>query len=155
MVSKRYRNRRIGEFLKELKLVEGRNTGIPTILRAMQKNHSENPVFETDPERTFFTVTLLIHQAFLTKEENAPQSTYGKPIRMSISDVKAKIIETLENSKSMSANEIAKHIGYSKATDNVYKAVKELVDDGLVEYSDPDNLNSRNQKLILKNQVSR
>ena len=35
MISKRYRNRRIGDFLKELKLVEGRNTGIPTILGAL------------------------------------------------------------------------------------------------------------------------
>jgi len=31
LISRRYRNRRIGDFLKELKLVEGRNTGIPTI----------------------------------------------------------------------------------------------------------------------------
>jgi ATP-dependent DNA helicase RecG len=29
MVATRYRNRRIGEFLKELRLVEGRNTGVP------------------------------------------------------------------------------------------------------------------------------
>lgn len=35
LVSKRYRNRRIGDFLKELHMAEGRNTGIPTILRAM------------------------------------------------------------------------------------------------------------------------
>lgn len=35
---RRYRNRRIGEFLKELDLAEGRGTGIPKIRRAMQKN---------------------------------------------------------------------------------------------------------------------
>ena len=29
--SKMYRNRRLGEFLKELDLTEGRSTGIPTI----------------------------------------------------------------------------------------------------------------------------
>jgi len=34
-VSRRYRNRRIGEFLKELDLTEGRSTGVPKILRAM------------------------------------------------------------------------------------------------------------------------
>jgi len=45
MVSRRYRNRRIGDFLKELKLVEGRNTGIPTILKAMKQNGSELPAF--------------------------------------------------------------------------------------------------------------
>ena len=52
MISRRYRNRRIGDFLKELKLVEGRNTGIPTILRAMETNGSEPPGFETDDERS-------------------------------------------------------------------------------------------------------
>ena len=31
MIARKYRNRRIGEFLKELKLTEGRNTGIPKI----------------------------------------------------------------------------------------------------------------------------
>ena len=39
-VSRRYRNRRIGEFLKELDLTEGRATGIPKILRAMRANSS-------------------------------------------------------------------------------------------------------------------
>lgn len=44
-VSRRYRNRRIGEFLKELDLTEGRSTGVPKILRAMQGNGSPPPEF--------------------------------------------------------------------------------------------------------------
>ncbi|HET54544.1 MAG TPA: AAA family ATPase, partial [Ignavibacteria bacterium] len=35
---RKYRNRRIGEFLKDLHLTEGRATGIPTIIDAMKKN---------------------------------------------------------------------------------------------------------------------
>ena len=42
-VSRRYRNRRIGEFLKELDLTEGRSTGIPKIIRAMRENGSPSP----------------------------------------------------------------------------------------------------------------
>lgn len=38
--SRRYRNRHIGEFLKELHLTEGRNTGFKKILDALQKNGS-------------------------------------------------------------------------------------------------------------------
>ena len=38
--SRFYRNRRIGEFLKELDLAEGRNTGIGKIVRAMRENGS-------------------------------------------------------------------------------------------------------------------
>lgn len=48
LVSTGHRNPRIGEFLKELKLVEGRNTGIPAMLRAMEYNGSEMPTFKTD-----------------------------------------------------------------------------------------------------------
>lgn len=60
-VNRRYRNRRIGEFLKELDLTEGRATGIPKILRAMQNNGSPPPVFETDEERTSFLIRLPRH----------------------------------------------------------------------------------------------
>ena len=53
---RRYRNRRIGDFLKECKLTEGRGTGIPKILKAIKKNGSPMPSFITDEERTYFTV---------------------------------------------------------------------------------------------------
>lgn len=60
-VSRRYRNRRIGEFLKELELTEGRATGIPKILRVMKSNGSPPPVFETDDDRTSFVIRLPRH----------------------------------------------------------------------------------------------
>ncbi|MBC8180822.1 hypothetical protein H8E88_06830 [candidate division KSB1 bacterium] len=41
---RKYRNRRIGEFLKELHLTEGRSTGIPKILKTLAKNGSPKPV---------------------------------------------------------------------------------------------------------------
>ena len=61
-VSRRYRNRRIGEFLKELDLAEGRSTGVPKILRAMRENGSPAPVFESDEDRTWFLVRLPVHE---------------------------------------------------------------------------------------------
>lgn len=60
-VSRRYRNRRIGEFLKELDLTEGRATGIPKIIRAMRENGNPEPQFETEEERTTFLVRLPVH----------------------------------------------------------------------------------------------
>ena len=60
---RRYRNRRIGEFLKELELSEGRCTGIRKILGAMRANGSPEPLFETDAERTWFMVRLPIRPA--------------------------------------------------------------------------------------------
>ena len=61
IVARRYRNRRIGEFLKELELTEGRCTGIPTIRRAMSENGSPLPRFSTDEGRTYFLVELPVH----------------------------------------------------------------------------------------------
>jgi ATP-dependent DNA helicase RecG len=60
-VSRRYRNRRIGEFLKELELTEGRSTGIPKMLRVMAANGSPVPEFETDEDRTHYLVRLPVH----------------------------------------------------------------------------------------------
>ena len=43
--SRRYRNRRIGEFLKEMHLTEGRNTGFRKIRNALRNNGSPDPLF--------------------------------------------------------------------------------------------------------------
>ncbi|MCD6206485.1 MAG: putative DNA binding domain-containing protein [Methanosarcinales archaeon] len=59
------RNRRIGEFLKELSLAEGRGTGIPKIRRKMRENGSPEPKFEFDCERTYFRVILPAHPQYM------------------------------------------------------------------------------------------
>lgn len=60
-VARRYRNRRIGEFLKELDLTEGRATGIPKILHARRTNGSPTPKVQTDADRTSFLIRLPVH----------------------------------------------------------------------------------------------
>ena len=75
MINRRYRNRRIGDFLKELQLTEGRNTGLRKILRALEKNGSPLPEFETDEERSYFITRLFIHLGFIP----APQVPQGIP----------------------------------------------------------------------------
>lgn len=60
IVAREYRNRRIGDFLKELHLTEGRGTGFPTIYNAMATNGSPEPSFETD-DATYVLVTLAVH----------------------------------------------------------------------------------------------
>ena len=42
-----YRNRRIGDYLKELGMTEGRNTGFPTAFAAMEANGSGDIDFES------------------------------------------------------------------------------------------------------------
>ncbi len=68
--ARRYRNRRIGEFLKELRLTEGRGTGIPTILKVLKANGSDKPRFDTDdPDRRHFIIEIPIQEEFKTSEE--------------------------------------------------------------------------------------
>lgn len=56
--ARRYRNRRLGDFLKELDLTEGRATGIPTIQKSLRDNGSEKASIETDDDRTYFLMTI-------------------------------------------------------------------------------------------------
>lgn len=56
--ARRYRNRRLGDFLKELGLTEGRATGIPTIQKHLKLNGNRPAVIETDDNRTYFLLTI-------------------------------------------------------------------------------------------------
>ena len=56
--TRKYRNRRLGDFLKELNLTEGRATGIPTIQKALRENGSTVATIDTDEDRTYFLITI-------------------------------------------------------------------------------------------------
>ena len=58
------RNRRIGEFLKELGLAEGRLSGLRKVFQAMEANGSQAPRFDFDEQRTYFHVTLPAHPEY-------------------------------------------------------------------------------------------
>lgn len=146
LISRRYRNRRIGDFLKELKLVEGRNTGIPTILHAMETNGSDMPLFETDEDRTYFTVILPIHKRFLQTEATTVPK---KKQRRNLAEVKKFVVITLEENGNLSTSELVKELGYTKVTSTLSKALKELMDEGTVRYLEPEKIHSRNQKICL------
>ena len=76
------RNRRIGEFLRERKLAEGRLTGIQKMRDAMEHNGSPPPQFDFDETRTYFQVTLPAHPEFtaITALEDASYArAIGKP----------------------------------------------------------------------------
>lgn len=73
--SRRYTNRRLGEFLKELGLTEGRATGIPTIQEELKKNGSPRATIETDDERTYFLIDIPCHPNFANSALNMIEST--------------------------------------------------------------------------------
>ena len=83
-VSRRYRNRRIGEFLKELDLAKARSTGVPKIFRAMRQNGSPEPIFESDDDRTWFRVRLPAHERALlvaTDQDSVHDTLHDKSLK--------------------------------------------------------------------------
>lgn len=74
--ARRYRNRRLGDFLKELDLTEGRATGIPTIQKSLRGNGSEKATIETDDNRTYFLMTIPCHGDMINSNglDNVPES---------------------------------------------------------------------------------
>lgn len=117
-----YRNRRIGDFLKELHLIEGRNTGYPTVLKALRENGSSFPKFNMDDNRTFLSVTLPIHSYFLTKSETNPKEL----------EYEARIFSALKG-KTLSMNEIAKAMGYKGISAKLSNTIERLLECGSLE----------------------
>ena len=91
VVSRRYRNRRIGELLKELDLAEARSTGVPKIYRAMRQNGSPDPIFESDEDRTWFLVRLPVH------ERTSPAATEQDALQDNILKILGKTHDTLQD----------------------------------------------------------
>ena len=98
--NRRYRNRRIGDFLKELHLTEGRNTGFKKIIDALEANGSPKPEFETDEERSYFITRLFVHEGFLKNQEE--------------SNVKLKKESEFETSFETSLKQVLKQSDYKK-----------------------------------------
>lgn len=117
-----YRNRRIGDFLKELHLIEGRNTGYPTVLNALRDNGSPYPRFDMDDNRTYLTVTLPVHSYFWQENEGSSKDL----------EYRERIFEAL-NGKKLSMNELAKAMGYKGITAKLSSAVEKMLDTGALE----------------------
>lgn len=153
LISSRYRNRRIGDFLKELHMVEGRNTGVPLIIDAMRQNGSDLPSFLTDENRSYFRVILPIHPVFLQVEGKNRRTVVipparTKPSRRNREDLRELIIIALRQNE-LSLRGIASQLGYSKPTDTIRLIVKELIEKGEAEYTIPRSANNPNQKIKL------
>ena len=143
MRTRRYRNRRIGDFLKELHLVEGRNTGIPTAIKSIKENGSPMPKLLTDKERTFFSVIMPIHESF---KQNGNMNIQEKKGRRTKNEIKVLILEVLEE-KDLSATSIYRKLGYSGNLSKTFrKCIEELVLGSKIKYLE-ENINASNNLL--------
>ena len=152
-VSKRYRNRRLGEYLKELDLTEGRSTGIPTIQNVLENNGSPRATVVTDDERTFFRITIPCHEAagniiadiahkdgslkaskrgsLKTELQSAPETAL-----QSAPETALQIINEIRNNPNVTLSEIAEKIGVSRRW--IATNMKHLQDTGVVKRVGPN-----------------
>jgi len=144
--NRRYRNHRIGDFLKELDMTEGRGTGIPIIRKEMERNGSPEPRFETDENHSYFIVTLPIHPAFhsgdglndgVSEGVNIDKITDNKinnkinKIYTLVREGVNEIINIISKAKGLNAVEIAERTSKSLATIERYLRIlrkKEIIE---------------------------
>ena len=151
-VTRRYRNRRIGEFLKELDLTEGRATGIPKILNAMQRNGSPPPEFESDEERSYFLVRLPVHPEVHAKAEpgKAPDEAESGPSQGPVkAQSEADQIIAILRQGDASAAEIAAALGKNSVSGSLKRTLRTLIAQGQIAHTIPDKPQSRLQKYRL------
>jgi len=112
-VSRYYRNRRLGEFLKELDLSEGHSTGIPTIQEELEKNGSPRAEFITDEDRRAMRVRIPIHPAFLSDIDTQNEGVEISPSILSKKKVEQfdLILKLLSDGEWYTTADIAKYLG--------------------------------------------
>lgn len=117
IIARDYRNRRIGDFLKELRLTEGRGTGFPTIYNAMMENGSPPPRFDTD-EQSYVLVTLPVHPAFASGNNersllenneagNQASNQAGNQVKTPIFNTLREIIEFTDQVSNQASNQVS------------------------------------------------
>ncbi len=178
-----YRNRKIGDFLKELKLTEGRGTGIPIIYSELDKNGSPPPRFETDSDRNYFLCTIKIHPlSILSIKPGAKERAIDRDIDIThitssleqidkhlrlhattrwvkdqeqIRDAIDKtVLEVLKFCvKPKSREEIFKHIGLYNNSKNFSKHIKPIIEVEWLQPTIPDKPTSKNQKYVISDLV--
>lgn len=142
---RRYRNRRIGEFFKELEMTEGRSTGIPKIIKAMNENGSPPPVFEFDADYSYFMVTLPVHPKAVEKASSETAEPEGTKLALSRHQV-----DMLEKSvESIGITELMAIAERSDRTKFRNQVLNPLLDAELIEMTIPDKPRSSNQKYRL------
>ena len=113
VVARRYLNRRIGEFLKEIDLSEKKSTGITKILRELKTNGSPLPEFETDEGRNYFIVTIRPHEAFKVDE------VVSEVVNEAVNEVvnrQTKILLAMKENPSITIKQLAEKTGITKST---------------------------------------
>lgn len=134
--SRRYRNRRLGDFLKELDLTEGRSTGVPTIQAKLAENGSPRAIFETTDDRLTFLVTIPVHEecndGSATSDNSSEREKVGSERSSErSSETKCLILDIIKQDPRITAAEIAMRLNMSSR--GVEKQIRKLREAGKIK----------------------
>lgn len=135
--SRRYTNRRLGEFLKELNLTEGRGTGIPTIQDELLRNGSPRAIIETNDERSYFLIDIPCHPEFLEKtfvlnnQENDPKDD-PKDDPKELTERQLLILDYIRQDETITRKDLSLKIKVSDAT--IKRELSFLQDNNVVKH---------------------
>ncbi|MHB8090406.1 MAG: Fic family protein [Syntrophales bacterium] len=151
---RRYRNRRIGEFLKELEFTEGRSTGIPKIIDAMQANGSPPAEFDFDEDHSYFMVRLPVHPAALEvadleagKLADALTGQVTQQVTPQVTPQVSRLLEALIGD--MSRVELMSALALKDRMHFANDYLRPALEADLIQYTIPDKPNSRLQQYRL------
>ena len=130
--NRRYRNRRIGDFLKELHLTEGRNTGFKKILDALEANGSPKPEFETNEDRSYFITRLFVHEGFGDNSDEEPKRSQkgAKKEPKKGAERKRAILAILAENPTITQTQLMEEMNLTRK--QVQNDMKELQKEGLL-----------------------
>lgn len=152
---KRYRNRRLGDFLKQLRLTEGHATGIALMLKTSERNGSPTPLFEIDEGRSDFAVTFFEHKHFLFSRKAQTRATRLKRLvnnRNTVQNsekITQNMLLVMHNQSPMKRKEILEKVGLTNQTKNFQKYFVPLLSKGLVMPTMPEKPTSPLQTYYL------
>jgi ATP-dependent DNA helicase RecG len=115
---------------------EGRGTGIPKMLKAMQQNGSPPPVFETDEDRTFFLVRLPLHPHFIREAEERKRQTTGQVAGQVTGQVTAGVLRFCQQPRK--ASEIQSLVGVKHRETFQDNYLKPLIAKGWIALTIPE-----------------
>ena len=115
---RQYRNRRIGDFFKELNITEGKSTGVPTIAAAMKSNGSPSVKYEFDDTYSWFMVTVPVHPVFLNDSENVTVNVIvNDTVNLSkLSERQRTILLLIQKNERITIDEIQRHFSVTRRT---------------------------------------
>lgn len=130
--SRRYRNRRLGDFLKELDLTEGRSTGVPTIQEKLTANGSPRAIFETTEDRLTFLIHIPVHAGCGNKTDSDIDKDNNNTATMTTTEkTTEKIIRLMKENPRITNKELAVACGITE--DGVYWNTKKLRKNNIIQ----------------------